>query len=76
MKDTGIGVPDKDHDEIFSRFYRAKNAERKNNNGTGLGLSIVRELVELLHGKIHVESEIDKGSTFYFKINMNQSTSS
>jgi signal transduction histidine kinase len=71
VRDTGIGIPEKDVERIFDRFYRAHNAERKSQNGTGLGLSIVSELVELLNGKIWVESEEGKGSTFYFQINNN-----
>nr|MDA3881563.1 HAMP domain-containing sensor histidine kinase [Prolixibacteraceae bacterium] len=69
VSDTGIGIPEKDIDKIFSRFYRASNAERRSQNGTGLGLSIVSELIELLDGIIWIESEEEKGSTFYFKVN-------
>lgn len=71
VRDTGIGIPKKDIERIFDRFYRAQNAERKSQNGTGLGLSIVSELINLLNGKIWVESEDGKGSTFYFKIKTN-----
>nr|MDA3818179.1 HAMP domain-containing sensor histidine kinase [Prolixibacteraceae bacterium] len=69
VHDTGIGIPEKDIGKIFKRFYRAGNAERKNQNGTGLGLSIVKELIELLGGEIWVESKEGEGSTFYFKFN-------
>ncbi|MCF8361547.1 MAG: transporter substrate-binding domain-containing protein [Prolixibacteraceae bacterium] len=69
VRDTGIGIPEKDIEKIFGRFYRAHNAERKSQNGTGLGLSIVKELIELLGGKIWVESKEGEGSTFYFKLN-------
>ncbi|MFA9390389.1 MAG: PAS domain S-box protein [Prolixibacteraceae bacterium] len=66
VKDTGIGIPKLETDRIFERFHRASNVNKSVISGTGLGLSIVKELVELLGGKIWVESEVGKGSTFYF----------
>ena len=68
VKDTGIGIPEKDADHIFDRFYRGSNVNEAIIRGTGLGLSIVKELVVMLGGKIWVESEVGKGSTFYFTI--------
>lgn len=66
VKDTGHGVPEKDHVRIFERFYQSEN--KNLNSGNGLGLSISRGLVELLGGKIWVESNIGKGSIFKFTI--------
>jgi signal transduction histidine kinase len=71
VKDTGIGIhPDK-IDTIFERFGQVDDERIKNSKGTGLGLSISKNLVELMGGKIWVESEPDKGSTFYFTIPFN-----
>ncbi|MFA9390393.1 MAG: sensor histidine kinase, partial [Prolixibacteraceae bacterium] len=68
VKDTGIGIPKKDIELVFERFYRGSNIDESKSRGTGLGLCIVKELVEMLGGKIWVESEVGKGSTFYFTI--------
>jgi PAS domain S-box-containing protein len=68
VKDTGMGIPEKELEKVFERFFRGSNASRSNIGGTGLGLSIVKELVELLGGNIWVESKIGIGSTFYFNI--------
>jgi PAS domain S-box-containing protein len=68
VKDTGIGIPPKDIDHIFDRFYRGSNINEAKMRGTGLGLCIVKGLVEMIGGKIWVESEISKGSVFYIEI--------
>jgi PAS domain S-box-containing protein len=68
VKDTGIGIQEKEKKQIFERFYRGSNVDQSTIRGTGLGLSIVKELLELMGGKIWVESEVGKGSTFYFSI--------
>ncbi len=68
VKDTGIGILPNDIDYIFERFYRGRNIDEPTTRGTGLGLSIVKELLDLLNGKISVESEVGKGSTFYFTL--------
>jgi signal transduction histidine kinase len=68
IKDSGIGIPQKDMPHIFERFYRGSNIDEAKSRGTGLGLCIVKELVEMLGGTIWVESEVEKGSTFYFTI--------
>lgn len=66
--DTGIGIPHEKLDLIFDRFSQIENVYlRKNSrNGTGIGLSLVKKLTELLGGEIRVDSEVGKGSTFYF----------
>jgi PAS domain S-box-containing protein len=68
IKDTGIGIPSKDIGHVFDRFYRGSNIDQSISRGTGLGLCIVKELVEMLGGNIGVESEIGKGTTFFFTI--------
>lgn len=67
VKDTGIGIKPEFHGKIFERFSQADISINKLYGGTGLGLAISKALVELLGGKIRVQSEIGKGSTFYFK---------
>ena len=64
VSDTGLGIPAKDLEHIFDRFFRVKNEKTRYINGTGLGLAIVKSIVEAHHGTIEVESEIDKGTCF------------
>jgi signal transduction histidine kinase len=65
-KDTGIGIKEEDFDLIFQRFGRVDN--HRIQRGNGIGLSITKALVEMLGGTIWLESEISKGSTFYFNV--------
>ena len=67
VKDTGFGIEPKDQKIIFERFGQA-NQNHTFTKGTGLGLSIVKGLVKLLGGKIWLNSEINKGTTFYFTL--------
>lgn len=64
VSDTGIGIPDKDKNRIFERFYRVENGENGHQTGTGVGLHIVSEYVKLHNGQIKVESALGKGTTF------------
>jgi signal transduction histidine kinase len=61
VTDTGAGIPKDDLPRIFTKFYQAKNAKK----GTGIGLALVKHLVEGHQGKVRVESELGKGTTFY-----------
>lgn len=66
IADTGIGIPAHDQPHIFEKFYRAENSFVEETRGTGLGLAIAKSLVELHRGRIWLESEVGKGSTFSF----------
>ncbi|MGE4468692.1 MAG: response regulator [Desulfovibrio sp.] len=66
VQDTGIGVPPEKQKEIFESFTLAEDCMTKAYGGTGLGLSIARQLVEILGGRIWVESAPDEGSSFFF----------
>jgi signal transduction histidine kinase len=68
VADTGIGISQKNLHKIFERFFRSESAEVQSVPGTGLGLSIVRSLIQMHGGRLNVESEIGKGSTFTFTL--------
>jgi CheY-like chemotaxis protein len=73
VDDSGKGIPSTMIDVIFERFRQVETSKEKLYSGTGLGLSISKSYIELLGGKIWVESEQGKGSTFYFTIPYNNS---
>ena len=66
IKDTGIGIPKEKQDRVFEKFYQAERAH--SNEGSGLGLAIVKRIIDLTEGKITLESEVGKGTTFIVHI--------
>ena len=64
VEDTGIGIPKKDINRVFERFYRVDKARSRKKGGTGLGLSIVKHVVQNHYGIINVQSKVGVGSTF------------
>lgn len=68
VADTGIGIPKDQHRRVFSRFFRASNAIKTETSGTGLGLFIAKNIIEAHQGAIWFESEMGKGTTFYFAL--------
>lgn len=68
IEDTGIGIPEKDIPRIFERFYRVDKGRSRELGGTGLGLAIVKHIIQGHNGKIWVESQLGKGTTFSFTL--------
>jgi signal transduction histidine kinase/GGDEF domain-containing protein len=68
VKDSGIGIPSDQLDKIFEKFHQVEGSLQRSVGGTGLGLAITKGLVEAHQGKIFVESEVGKGSTFTFTL--------
>ena len=64
VRDTGPGIPPEDRERIFEPFEQMEPVPNKHTRGVGLGLSIVKEMVEALHGRIELTSEVGVGSTF------------
>ncbi|OGW76163.1 MAG: hypothetical protein A2Z72_01340 [Omnitrophica bacterium RBG_13_46_9] len=71
VKDQGEGIPEEYKDKIFDKFTQVQNREARKSGGKGLGLTFCKMAVEAHGGKIWVESEVGKGSTFYFTIPVN-----
>lgn len=68
VRDTGPGIPSDDLPHLFQKFYRVDNSATRTIGGTGLGLFICRKIIELYSGRIWVESELGKGSSFYINL--------
>ena len=68
IKDSGIGMSSKDREGLFSKFYRIENEKTKGITGTGLGLWITKQLIELMNGKIYIDSIENIGTKIYFTI--------
>lgn len=72
VKDSGIGIPIEFHDLIFERFRQVDDKLSRDYGGTGLGLSICKSIIEMMGGEIWIESEPNKGSTFFFTLSYEQ----
>ncbi|GEK28619.1 PAS domain-containing sensor histidine kinase [Furfurilactobacillus siliginis] len=72
ISDEGLGIPRKDLTHIFDRFYRVDKARARAQGGTGLGLAISKEVIQMLGGRIWVDSTEGKGSTFYISLPFEQ----
>jgi len=72
VKDTGIGIQPEDRKRLFEKFFRGTHREALAQRGSGLGLAIVKSIAERHHGKVWVESELGKGSTFFLQIPLSQ----
>lgn len=68
VADQGMGIAPNDRDQLFSTFYRVKRPETDGIRGSGLGLYIVKGLIELMGGTVWLESELNRGTTFYFAV--------
>lgn len=68
VKDEGVGINETDQERIFDRFYRVDGKLSRKTQGTGLGLYLAKAIVEAHHGVMRVESQVGKGSTFFFTI--------
>ena len=68
VKDQGIGIPQEKHKKIFERFYQVDGSARRRFGGTGIGLAIVKRIIDAHNGTIWLESEVEKGSAFYFSL--------
>ncbi len=68
IQDTGIGIAESDYDLVFTEFGRIENDKKKPISGSGIGLALTKRLIELHGGEIWFESEVGKGTTFFFTI--------
>ncbi|MGA7161258.1 MAG: PAS domain S-box protein [Bacteroidota bacterium] len=75
VRDTGIGIPDEKKDRLFKAFSQVDSSTTRKFGGTGLGLVISLRLVHMMGGRMWVESEVNKGSTFYFTLKLAFSSS-
>jgi signal transduction histidine kinase len=70
VADTGIGMTQEEKQKLFQEFFRVKNEKTKHITGSGLGLSIAKKVIDLYKGEINVETEPEKGTTFYVQFPM------
>ena len=76
VKDNGLGVPKDEQSHLFTKFYRAKNAQKARPDGTGLGLFMAKKVINEQGGTLLFESTEGKGSTFGFKFSRPPATES
>lgn len=72
VQDSGIGVDPHDQPHVFEKFYRSRQREAREQKGSGLGLAIVKSIVDHHCGKVWLESQLGRGSTFYLQIPLRQ----
>jgi two-component system sensor histidine kinase VicK len=68
VSDTGIGISHADQERVWDKFFRSEDFRTRQSNGTGLGLYVTMKLARLIHADIKLESELNKGSTFYISL--------
>ncbi|MNO83852.1 Alkaline phosphatase synthesis sensor protein PhoR [compost metagenome] len=68
ITDPGLGIPEQALGDLFTKFYRIDNSDRREIGGTGLGLAIVKEIIHQHHGEVNVKSQLGQGSTFSFAL--------
>lgn len=73
VRDSGMGITKEKQKQIFEDFYQENTKKKKSYEGTGLGLSIVKRMLNILDSEIQIESDLNKGSTFYFDLVLNKS---
>lgn len=74
VRDSGMGIPSRDQDRVFERFYRVDRARSRETGGTGLGLSIVKHVAENHGGSVSVDSELGRGSSFVVRLPLAEAT--
>ena len=73
VSDTGIGIPPDQLDKVFDRFYQVDALQTREHEGSGIGLALVKELVDLHHGTIQVQSEVGRGTSFTVRLPLGRS---
>ena len=68
IKDSGVGIPQKEQKHIFQKFFRAENISKERTRGSGLGLYVCKSIINKLGGQIWFKSKLGKGTTFYFRL--------